>query len=152
MKQVYITTSLSEVYARRSILEAHGIETRVVNEGAAFFAVGLPSPALPLGLLVADDRADEAARLLAEARSSEPVTAEDAEFEDRVRRSERIGRRGWWAALWILLLGPLVLAGPVAALVVGDPGPLAGAFALAASLLAVPIGVILAARRRRRPT
>lgn len=152
MTQVYTTTSLPEAYALRSLLEAHGIEARVVNEGAAFCAVGLPSPALPLCLSVPDERAEEAVRLLSQDRSSEPLTPEDAEFADQVRRSERIGRRGWLAALWIIVLGPLVAGGPILAVVYGDLRPLGAAMVLVGALFVVPVAAILAARHRRRPT
>ena len=148
MKPVYTTTSLPEAYALRSLLEAHGIEVVILNEGSAFFAVGLPSPGIPLGLSVPDHRAEEARRLLAQDRTLDPVTAEDADFADQVRHSERIGRRGWWAALWILLLGPLVMGGPIAALSEGDLSALVAWLAVVAAFLGVPVAVILAARRR----
>lgn len=147
MKTVYTTTSLAEVYGARSLLEAHGIESVVVNEGGAFLVIGMPSPALPLGLAVPDDQAEAAARLLAQGRRIEPPTPDEAAFAESVRRSDRVCRRGWLAALWIMVLGPFVLAGPALGAAYGVSA-IVSTIVMVGALFAVPLAVILAAGLR----
>lgn len=66
MKRVYATTVIGQAEMLQVVLRSHGIESRLENEGAAHYAVGLPSAAAPIGIVVDDDRADEAARIIAE--------------------------------------------------------------------------------------
>ena len=150
MKQVYATTSLPEAQALCAMLKANGVEAVVENEGAAFYAVGMPSPALPLCLSVPDGQAEEAARLLAEHRTSEPQTAEDAAFAERVRRSGEASRRKWRLYLWLAFGLPLLIVGPVMAVVEGNAENLLPWLAVGAALFGVPLAVAFAARQRRR--
>jgi hypothetical protein len=57
------------------VLRNYGIESRLDNENAAMLTVGMPIPAVPIIILVEDDRAEEAAKIVAdELRKRGPST------------------------------------------------------------------------------
>jgi hypothetical protein len=65
MKKVYSTTLIGQAEMLQMILRSRGIESRLENEGAAHYAVGLPSAAAPILIVVDDEDAEEAARVIA---------------------------------------------------------------------------------------
>jgi hypothetical protein len=65
MKTVYSTTLIGQAEMLQMILRSRGIESRLENEGAAHYAVGLPSAAAPILIVVDDQDAQEAARVIA---------------------------------------------------------------------------------------
>ncbi len=65
MKKVYSTTLIGQAEMLQMILRSRGIESRLENEGAAHYAVGLPSAAAPIVIVVDDEDAEEAARVIA---------------------------------------------------------------------------------------
>jgi hypothetical protein len=65
MKKVYSTTLIGQAEMLQMILRSRGIESRLENEGAANYAIGTPSPAAPIVIVVDDADAEEAARVIA---------------------------------------------------------------------------------------
>lgn len=60
-----------EAFTVKSLLEANGIEAILMNPGAL--------PNLSAQVLVAEERAEEARRIIAEAKAAGPAAAEEAE-------------------------------------------------------------------------
>jgi hypothetical protein len=117
MKRLYATTDPAEAEILRALLRDAGIESTLDNEGAAAYAVGLPTGAVPLGINVVDGDAAAAAEVLAAHFQGQTVMEDDPEapppippeesarFEEKVRRdSARMRRR---LAQFFLLLGAL---------------------------------------------
>jgi hypothetical protein len=65
MKKVYSTILIGQAEMLQMILRSRGIESRLENEGAANYAVGTPSAAAPIVIVVGDEDAEEAARVIA---------------------------------------------------------------------------------------
>ncbi|HVE40951.1 MAG TPA: DUF885 family protein [Planctomycetota bacterium] len=65
MKKVYSTTLIGQAEMLQMILRSRGIESRLENEGAANYAIGTPSAAAPIVIVVDDTDAEEAARVIA---------------------------------------------------------------------------------------
>jgi len=100
VKRLYATTDLVEAEVLRALLRDQGIESTLDNEGAAAFAVGVPSAAAPIGINVSDEDAPAAAEALArhfektDAADTEPdpdappplTPEESAAFEAKVKR------------------------------------------------------------------
>lgn len=113
MKRVYSTTLLEEAEFLRMALRDSEIDSFLENQGGAMYAVGMPTSAAPLYISVADDKADEAARViegvLAARRSSKPAPESDEpgaqKFRALVGRSRRRNRLIWL----ILILLPIAL-------------------------------------------
>lgn len=66
MRKIYSTTVPGQAQMLQVVLRNYGIESRLDNENAAMLAVGMAIPAVPIGILVDDDRAEEAAQIVAE--------------------------------------------------------------------------------------
>src|SRR5262249_4522858 len=66
VKKVYATTVIGQAEMLQVVLRNYGIESRLENEGGAQYAVGLPTAAVPIVIVVDDERAEEAARIIAD--------------------------------------------------------------------------------------
>lgn len=148
MKAVFSTTSPTEAQGAQVRLDAHGIESVLENEGGAYYAIGFPSPLVPLVVSVRDEDAEEARRVLAEERPS--PTAEDAEFREQVRLSREAARRGWLLVVAVLLGIPVALPALALLLPGRDYPPLVASLAAAIGIVVLVFG--LRALMRRRPT
>ncbi len=125
MKQVFTTTSLAEAESMRALLRGHHIEAALENEGAVFYAVGLPTPAVPFVLSVSNEAEARARAILAghdvddpedreEEALSDDVPVLTPEEEDRFRRRVEEGTRRSrlrWVLVFVLSFGsPSILA------------------------------------------
>ncbi len=81
MKAVYSTGDPAEAATLLAILRTRGIECFLENEGGAMYAMGIPSPAIPLVLSVPDGDADRAVALIKETRKSPEAQARPAPAE-----------------------------------------------------------------------
>lgn len=86
MKKVYSTTRIGEAEMLQVVLRKHGIESRLENEGGALYAVGVPSAAAPIVIVVDDERAEEAARIIAE-EFRKPKTTDPTALQVQMRCS-----------------------------------------------------------------
>jgi hypothetical protein len=145
MKSVYTTTDPIEAEVLRALLRDAGIESTLENGGGADFAIGMSTSAVPLGIGVVDEDAQEASDILArhfgrrapegpaDPEAPEPLSEEEsAAFEEKVRR----GNRRW--ARWLVYV--YFLPGAVFLIVLVVTGHFEGALMTAAglaSLLAV---------------
>ena len=66
MRKIYSTTVIGQAQMLQVVLRNYGIESRLDNENAAMLAVGMPIPGVAIGILVEDDRAEEAAKIVSE--------------------------------------------------------------------------------------
>ena len=112
MKRLYATTDLTEAELLRALLRDQGIESSLDNSAGAALAIGLPTPAVPIGINVSDEDAPAAAEALArhfekkDAEEMEPdpeappplMPEESAAFEVKVRR------RVYWKRLLLLMV------------------------------------------------
>jgi len=84
MKKVYATTVIGQAEMLQVVLRRHGIESRLENEGGALYAVGLPSAAAPIVIVVDDERAEEATRIIAE-EFSRPKASDPTAIQIQLR-------------------------------------------------------------------
>lgn len=64
MKKVYSTTLLAQAEILRVVLREHGIDSLLENQNSAMYAAGVPIPAIPFVISVADEHAEEATRIV----------------------------------------------------------------------------------------
>ncbi len=78
MIRIHTTTSPQEAEFLRAELGARGIDSALENEGAAFYAIGFPTPAIPLVVSVPAPQAEEAIRIVAEVLSKSRTEGDPA--------------------------------------------------------------------------
>ena len=66
MRKIYSTSITGQAEMLQVVLRKNGIESRLENEGGAQYAIGFLTPAIPIDIVVADEDAAEAARIIAE--------------------------------------------------------------------------------------
>lgn len=64
MKVVFSTTDPSEASVFSALLGREGIASKIENEGAAYYAVGMPTSAVPLNITVQEKDAEAATRVI----------------------------------------------------------------------------------------
>ena len=110
MKYVFATTEFVDLQLIRLALGDHGIDAMVENEGAALYAVGMPTAAAPFRISVRDEDVETARNVIHDIfeqrrkKKGEPETSEDP-FQKTVRR-KRIRYRWMFGGAAFLLFPP----------------------------------------------
>jgi hypothetical protein len=95
---LYSTTFLEEAEILRIMLEDAGLRASIANRGGAMYAVGIPTPAAPLRIMVPETDAEKAKEILEEHLRNQGKILDDSPFQKKLEESRSTARRLWLVA------------------------------------------------------
>ncbi len=114
METVYTTPERSEAVMVQLLLDREGLETRMVNEGGALHAIGIPTTTAPFEILVQKDQLEKAhniideyledqeeyrKRIKKELQNKDQLAPEEKEFREMVEESNEFERLSYLSIL-----------------------------------------------------
>ena len=112
---LYSTTFLEEAETLRIMLQDEGVHASIANQGGALYAVGIPTPAAPLRIMIPETDTEKAKEILEEHLGNLQKKPVDTPFQRELEASRVTSRKAWIVA-WLappaatLALSPIFLS------------------------------------------
>ena len=119
----------------RIMLEDGGIRASIANLGGAMYAVGIPTPAAPLRIMVPETDAEKAKEILEEHLRNQAKVLGDSPFQKKLEESRSTARRLWLVA-WLAPPALTIASAPFGVM----PILLGGTYFLGIGLVAWKLG------------
>ena len=97
---LYSTTFLEEAETLRIMLQDAGVHASIGNEGGALYAVGIPTPAAPLRIMIPETEVEKAKEIIEEHLGNLQKKPVDTPFQKELEASRVTSRKAWIVA-WL---------------------------------------------------
>tara|TARA_Y100000588_G_C13698739_1_gene687702 strand:- start:76 stop:567 length:492 start_codon:yes stop_codon:yes gene_type:complete len=99
---LYSTTFIEEAETLRIMLQDSGVEASIANQGGAMYAVGIPTPAAPLRIMISGKDTERAKEILKVHLQNIQKPPGDTPFEKDLEASRGTSRKVW-IVVWLIL-------------------------------------------------
>ena len=99
---LYSTTFLEEAETLRIILEDENIYATIANQGGAMYAVGIPTPAAPLRIMIPEADSERAKEILGDHLQKVQMKPVDTPFQKELEASRGSSRKAW-IVVWLVI-------------------------------------------------